>query len=214
MRASQSSAAASHLTVSWTYPTARDGIAGAWDRLVGPGATRGENLLQSLAPLVACVAAAVLPLTAALDWPWWKAALAGLLAADMVGGVVTNSKNTAKRWYHRSGQTARHHLGFVALYLVQIALVGLLFRESDWMFVAGCYGAVLAGSAAIVFSPIDLQRPVALSLYVSTLAASLYWVTPTLGMEWFLPTFFLKLFVAHLPMEAPLAPTPGGQPHG
>ena len=202
---------APHPSVDWVYPPARRGLAGLWDRFVGPGATLGENLLQTLAPVAAGIAATAYPLTAQLAWPWWKAILAGLLAADVVGGVVTNSTNTAKRWYHRHGQTAWHHLGFVAIHVIQIAVVGLLFRENDWTFVAGCYGAVLTGSAAIVFAPAHLQRPVATTLYTLTLVGALYFTPSTPGMEWFLPIFFLKLFVSHLPAEAPLTPTTGVQ---
>lgn len=193
------------ITVDWSRPPVRSGMPGVWDRFVGPGATRAENLLQSVVPVVAGVAAAANPLAAQLAWPWWKALVAGLLAADLAGGVVTNATNTAKRWYHRGGQTAWHHLAFVAVHIVQVALVGVLFRSHDWTFVAITYGAAVTGSAAISFAPAYLQRPIATTLYMLLLVASTYFIPATPGLEWFLPVFFLKLLVAHLPIEAPLA---------
>lgn len=191
--------------VQWAPPPPRTGFAGGWDRFVGPGATPGEVWMQTALPLVAALAAAWWPLMAGHPWPGWKLLIAGLLALDTVGGVITNSTHTAKRWYHRDGQTAVHHLGFVALHLAQLAVVGWLFRGHDWTFVGLGYGFLLAGSALIVLSPAVLQKPVALSVYLVALVGTLHPVAVTPGLEWFLPVFFLKLFVAHLPVEAPLA---------
>ena len=198
----------SRVQVQWTPPAPRNGLAGAWDRFVGPGATRGEVWLQTAIPLAAAIAAAWWPIASGLTWTWWQLLIAGLLALDTVGGVITNATHTAKRWYHREGQTAADHLGFVALHLAQLALVGWLFRDHDWTFVAVGYGFLLAGAALIVLSPEILQKPIAHALYLIALLASLSPAAITTGLEWFVPVFFLKLFIAHLPIEAPLANTP------
>ncbi|MFZ0613588.1 MAG: hypothetical protein WAM73_15220 [Desulfobacterales bacterium] len=55
-----------------------------------------------------------------------------MLAFDIVGGVTTNATSSAKRWYHRSGQTALNHMGFIALHLLHIFLVAWLFRKLDY----------------------------------------------------------------------------------
>ncbi|MEM8929658.1 MAG: hypothetical protein AAGE94_00690 [Acidobacteriota bacterium] len=192
--------------VRWSPPTPRDGLAGVWDRFVGPGATRGEVWLQTAIPLAAAVFAGWWPVASGHDWPGWQSLVAGLLALDTVGGVITNSTHTAKRWYHRAGQTAADHLGFVAIHVIQLGLVAWLFRGGDWVFLITAYAALLAGSALIVWSPKLLQKPVALGVYLVTLVAGLAPAAVTPGLEWFAPVFFLKLFVAHLPFEAPLAP--------
>ncbi|MGB6298936.1 MAG: hypothetical protein WBF90_22540 [Rivularia sp. (in: cyanobacteria)] len=55
---------------------------------------------------------------------------------DLVGGVITNATSSAKRWFHRTGQTWQHHLAFVSIHIFHIFLVALLFRDSDWSFLA------------------------------------------------------------------------------
>ncbi|MEM8998242.1 MAG: hypothetical protein AAGF23_25895 [Acidobacteriota bacterium] len=199
---------ASRPRVQWTPPSPRSGLAGVWDRFVGPGAARGEVWIQTAIPLAAAIAAAWWPIASGHSWTTWQVAVAGLLALDTVGGVLTNSTHTAKRWYHRRGQGAGDHLGFVAVHIVQLALVGWLFRDHDWSFVAASYAFLLIGSAVIVLSPPLLQKPVAFAVYLPALVAALSPAAVTPGLEWFAPVFFLKLFVAHLPFEAPLAANP------
>ena len=191
--------------IQWNPPTPRSGLLGVWDRFVGPGATRAEIWLQVAIPLIAGLLAAMWPRWTGLGWPAWQWVVAGLLAVDTVGGVITNSTNTAKRWYHRAGQTSREHLGFVAVHLLQLMVVGWIFRSQDWVFVFGLYAFLMVGATWIVSSPKYLQRPVASTLYLVTLVGMLNPALHTPGLEWFVPIFFLKLFVSHLPMEAPLA---------
>lgn len=203
----ETDAAQARPRIEWAPPPPRSGLLGAWDRFVGPGATPAEIWLQLALPLAAAIAAAVAPLAAGYAWPWWKLALASFLALDTVGGVITNSTQTAKRWYHREGQTVGDHMSFVAAHLLQLTLVGWLFRGNDWGFIALLYTLLLLGSAVIVGSPRYLQRPVASGLYLVALVVTLQPSFTTPGLEWFGPVFFLKLFVAHLPFEAPLATT-------
>ncbi|MEM6457229.1 MAG: hypothetical protein AAF772_19225 [Acidobacteriota bacterium] len=192
--------------VQWTPPSPRAGLLGAWDRFVGPGATRGEVWLQTAIPLAATFAAVAWPLAAGHAWTLWQLLVAGLLALDTVGGVMTNATHTAKRWYHRAGQGIAQHLGFVALHVVQLGLVGWLFRAHDWAYVATGYSFLMAAATLIVLSPATLQKPIAHGVYLVALVASFTPAVVTPGLEWFAPVFFLKLFVAHLPLEAPLAP--------
>ncbi|NEP44590.1 MAG: hypothetical protein F6K35_37415, partial [Okeania sp. SIO2H7] len=96
-------------TIEWTYPEPRN----LADRFIGPGATRGELLLQLIPPVLMALA---LPLVAKLgDWGWnfWQMLIAAILAFDLLGGVITNATSSAKRWYHRTGQGFGQHLGFV-----------------------------------------------------------------------------------------------------
>ncbi|MEL6222606.1 MAG: hypothetical protein AAFR31_08210, partial [Cyanobacteria bacterium J06627_8] len=86
---------------------------------------------------------------------------------------------------------------------VQISLVALLFRKSDWIFLAIVSGYLIIASIVILFSPLYLQRPIALGLYGVALLGDRYLLSPTLGLEWFLPFLMLKLLVSHLLKEAP-----------
>ena len=85
-------------------------------------------------------------------------------------------------------------------------MVALLFREGDWGFFLSVSIYLLGASAIILWSPLYLQRPVALGLYGLALLANSYLFSPTPGLEWFLPIFFLKILVSHLLPETPYSP--------
>lgn len=189
--------------VSWDYPAPRSGWAGLIDRFIGPGATQAELRLQLLPAVMAAFAAPLYAMTVSHSWTSLQLGLMAFLGFDCVGGILTNATATAKRWYHRPEQGWRQHLAFVGMHIVQISLVALLFRESDWIFLAIVSGYLIIASIAILFSPLYLQRPIALGLYGVALLGDRYLLSPTLGLEWFLPFLMLKLLVSHLLKEAP-----------
>lgn len=189
-------------------PSPRPGLLGQLDRLIGPGATRAELLLQFLPAAAAAIAAPVYAMIALpIQWTPLQLCLISLLGFDLVGGVLTNATSAAKRWYHRPSQGWQQHLAFVALHVLHIGLVALLFREADGIFFAGTSGYLLLATGAILTSPLYLQRPIALGLYALALLGDRYLFAPTPGLEWFLPLFFLKLFVSHLLDEMPYHPS-------
>ncbi len=198
------------MTINWETPPPRSGIAGAWDRFVGPGATRAELALQLVIPVVAALAALLHATRTTEHWSWLHYVVGGVLAFDIAGGVVTNATSAAKRWYHRAGQGFWQHLGFVALHLLHLLLVSWLYLGFDfaWIVIAGGY--LLCASAVILSVPQYLQRPVALTAYGGALLTSLYVLAPPVGLEWFLPLFYLKLLVSHLVKEEPYRPATRG----
>lgn len=194
------------MKISWTPPEPREGWNGAWDRFIGPGATSAELWLQVVPASVAGIALPLYAIVHDLGWSLVQLLVAGLLACDMTGGIVTNATSTAKRWYHREGQGVRQHLGFILVHGAQIFLVAWLFRDLDWAFFGAFYGYLIVGSLLILWSPLYLQRPLALSLYCGAVVLGIYAFPATVGMEWFVPFLFLKLLVSHLLKEAPYRP--------
>lgn len=190
-------------------PQPRRGLLGSWDRFVGPGATATENILILSVPIVAVVLLLVYVTQKPVTWTPLQTVLAALLALDMAGGVVANATSAAKRWYHRPGQTARHHLAFVAVHAVQLLIVSLAFRDADWDYFAITYGYLMVAAFVIVCVPLYLRRSLALLLYMVALGLQVYIFIPMPGLEWFLPVFYLKLLVSHLPYETAFTPMPG-----
>lgn len=195
--------------IQWHPPAPRTGFAGAWDRFVGPGATRGEERLQvigTVALTIALMAFLVLR-SMELDWSAAQWIVSALLAFDLLGGVITNATSAAKRWYHRPGQAGpRAHLPFVAVHGAHLLLVAALFRGMDWTYVVVFYAYLMAAAVIVAQSPLHLQRPMGMALWCGGLLIGLYVMPPTPGLEWFLPLFYLKLLVSHLVKEAPFAP--------
>lgn len=196
------------MKIEWTPPEPRPGLAGAWDKFIGPGATDAELWLQlvGMVGLTAVLTLINLNQRSDLNWSGWQWLVFLLFAFDLSGGIVTNATATAKRWYHRAGQRFRDHFGFVAVHGLHLAAIAWLFRDGDWLYFAVYYGWLLVGTAVLLRTPQYLQRPLALLLYSSTLLLNISLLQPTSGLAWFIPFFFLKLLVAHLLPEAPFTP--------
>ena len=188
-------------------PIPRKGWEGQLDRFIGPGATPAEMVLQLLPSLVAAIVAPLYAITLSVEWTPWQLGAMAILGFDLVGGILTNATATAKRWYHRQGQGWLQHMGFVSLHLFHIGLVALLFRGGDSRFFLILSSYLLLAAGIILISPLYLQRPISLGLYVLTLLCDRYVLAPTTGLEWFLPLFFLKLLVSHLLKETAYSPS-------
>jgi len=193
------------MNIDWTPPPPRAGLAGEWDKFVGPGQTRAECWLILIPSLLAGIAAPLYATYAGLGWTSAQLFIASLLALDLMGGVITNATATAKRWYHRGGQGRRQHMGFIAVHALHLFLAAWLFRDKDWAYFAVFYGYLMAASLVILGVPLYLQRPAALLLLVGAILFNFYALPPAPGMEWFAPVFFLKLLVSHLVKEAPFS---------
>ena len=162
--------------------------------------------LEITVALAAGIALPVYALIKELGWDTAQLIVAGLLALDMAGGVVTNATSTAKRWYHRRGQGFAQHFTFVAIHGIQIFLVAWLFRSMDWRFFLIVYGYLLITTLLLLLTPLYLQRPTAMLVLGGAVLLNIHAFAPVRGMEWFVPVLFLKLTVSHLLKEAPFRP--------
>ncbi len=206
--------------IEWEPVTPRSGLAGSWDRLVGPGATGAENAITILAGICGVALAWAL---APEQWAAWKVVLACVLAFDIIGGIAANASAAAQRWYHRPGVSRREHLGFAALHVVQIAAVALAYRDGDAGYAVAGMAWLLGAVAAILWAPLHVRRALALCGVLAGAVLLDVAFSPTPGLEWFASAFYLKLLAAHANREAPFAPARselkrsgacGGEPRG
>ena len=184
------------------FPEPRTGLAGFWDRLIGPGATFSENTLIIVSSVVGGIGAAAPFALAGL--PSVKIIVAALLGFNVIGGAVANATNTTKAWYHRPGVGFIQQLGFLLPHLIHIFLVAWLFRAQpfDISYMLIISSALLLSGLIVILSPKFLKRPVAAGLYLVAIAIALYVTGLTLSLEWFVPALFLKLLIGHLVPEA------------
>lgn len=189
--------------ISWSYPACRPGLAGQWDKFVGPGATKAEVLLSLGSATIAALLIVTYAYVYQLGWDLAQYSMAALLAFDIIGGIITNATSSAKRWYHREGQTFSQHFGFVALHAVQIFLVAWLFRGVDMVFFGVVYLYLLVSALGVLMVPLRMQRSIALLFVCGAIMLSIYMLSPTAGFEWFIPCLFIKLLVSHLTREEP-----------
>lgn len=173
----------------------RSGLPGAWDHLVGPGATTLENAgTVATAALGAVVGFTGGPPDRA--WGPVRRGVAALMGADLFGGVWANATPAATRWYHGRGQGPREVLAFSALHLHPF-LVAALYRDREWSFAFGNYAYLLASTALVASAPAPQRRAVALVLCGGGVWLNTTVWRPTPGMCWFAPAFFLKLLTSH-----------------
>jgi hypothetical protein len=189
--------------IQWEPARPRSGVAGSWDRLVGPEATAAENAITVLAGVCGVALAWAL---APGGWAAWKVVLACVLAFDIIGGIAANASAAAQRWYHRPGVGRREHLGFAALHVVQIAAVAWAYRDGDLGYVAAGMVWLLGAVAVLLWAPLYLRRTLALCAVLAGVVLLDVACSPTPGLEWFAAAFYLKLLAAHANREAPFAP--------
>lgn len=163
------------------------------DRLIAPGATRAESLLCYGTALTGAVVAAVL----AAGLPLLAVCVITLVAFDLYGGAVVNATTSAKRWYHREGRRARHHLAFVAIH-VQPFLMAWAVPGFTWGVAATVYGVTLAGAVIVVAAPAGLRRPAAFAVTALALAVLTTVVSVPQEVAWFAPLLLIKLLLAYL----------------
>ncbi len=192
--------------IDWTLPPTHNGSRGPIDRLLGPGATPAEYLIQLVLPGAVTVAAYLHAQAAFSEWPWWKLLIYCVLVFDIVGGIVTNATSTAKRWFHREAQTWRDHLGFIALHFLQVAVIAMLFRDFDWAYGVFLSAYLIGAAGIILLLPLYLQRPVALFLVAMGMLLEIYGWGPSAEVPWFTAFLLLKLLAAHLLREEPYRP--------
>jgi len=195
------------LKVDWRIPPSPPGWAGRLERFMGPGKTKAESAVEVGGGVaVALVLAALLwradprPDWSALQW-----AVVAVVGLDLIGGVLTNASNSAKRWHHRQNPRGRRsRLTFVGAHVLHLAAIGLVVLDGDWAWTLGNAGALMVGAVLIESAPVALARPVSMACYMAVVLLNLGWLEVPVALVWFAPLFFLKLLVCHLVAEAPL----------
>lgn len=193
------------VTIEWKYTGTPDGF-------FGTGATASERTLVWILAIGSSLLLGFFWLKTSA-WTWWQIIIASLLTLDILGGVIANSLNSCKRYYHspiqpeETGFTAlsKNHFVFTALH-VHPLLVGLLFGNMNWAYGAFWYPAVLVTSIIVLRTPLYLQRPLAMGMVMLAILVNYYIISPVNGFEWLIPALFLKIVYGHNVREEPYRP--------
>ena len=184
---------------------------GKFSFTTGYGATRTESAIAHGAAFLAPVALYFLAWRA-LDWSALQIAVASLLTLDLVGGVLTNSLGSMKRFLHTDQELeltplerwVGRPLAFPALHLQIFALP--VFFETPWSFAFFWYGAMMAAVLLLRLVPFYLHRAVALLTVTASILVAHSTTGPD-GLEWIGPVYMIKLVLAHAVREEPYRPT-------
>ncbi|MFI8339359.1 hypothetical protein ACIF8W_04680 [Streptomyces sp. NPDC085639] len=195
------------LDIRWEIPPTSPGPLGRLERFMGPGKSRSESVVE-IAGAGGCavlLAAGLWSSDAHRAWSGLQWAVVALIGLDLLGGILTNATNSAKRWYHRQAPgTRRARLLFVSAHVLHLAAMGLVVLGGDRGWTLANTALLLTAAAAVEFTPLHLKRPAAMALYSAAVVVNLFWLAVPSALAWFAPLFFLKLLVCHLVPEAPM----------
>ena len=191
--------------IDWNYSGSPDGF-------FGTGALPTERALVWIFGMGGTALVIWQAWTRSMPWTWWQYVMAALLALDVLGGVVANSLNSCKRFYHSAiqpGETglialSKNHFLFTLLH-VHPLLIGFLFSPG-WQYGIYWYPALVLSAMLVRAVPLYLQRPGAMGLIMAAILANLYLIQPVSGFEWFIPALFLKIVYGHAVREEPYRP--------
>lgn len=200
-----------HRKIDWDLPELREGFPGLIDRVFGPGHTRTELLLQVTLPTLASLATLFIAQITDMGWSAAQLFLVVVLVFNGVGGVITNSTSSAKRWFHRGSQGPRQHLAFACLHVLHFLLIALLFANSSLTWFLGASFYLVIASLLVVYAPPYLQRPIGAAATSIGIGYSLLVLPQIEGLQWVLPIFYLKILGAHLTREEPYRPAPSAR---
>lgn len=189
--------------IDWNYSGKPDGF-------FGTGTTKAEQNLVWLFGLLGTALLGWYWWNSPLAWAWWQYAIALLLALDVLGGVVANSLNSCKRFYHspiqpeETGFTAlvKNHLAFTLFHIHPI-IVSLIFGNMNWTYGLFWYVLMIVSAITVLRLPLYLQRPSAMGIIVIALLVNYYFLPSVNGFEWFIPALFLKIVYGHIVQEEP-----------
>ncbi|MBQ4837134.1 hypothetical protein [Pseudoalteromonas luteoviolacea] len=185
--------------------------AGKFNFTAGFSPTKAESAIANYAAFLAPVIL-YFALWRTLDWSVLQYAVASFLALDMVGGVLTNSLGSMKRFLHTNQTLELNFLGklvgskflFPAIHF-QIFAAPLCFDVS-WSYAFFWYGLMMLSVVLIHCLPQYIHRPVALLIVMlSIMLSQLVFVGPP-GLEWLASIYIIKLVLSHGVREEPYRP--------
>lgn len=174
----------------------RLGLAGAYDLLVGPGATPGEEAGAWTSAAIGAIVGGLQPRTAP------ERLLGALFGFDAGGGLWVNESYAGKQWYRRPEVPAAEAPVFAAFHVHPIVVELVGGRRSWWRAVVA-WALPVAGSTVVAAAPTPVRRPTALvaASIVAVIGARL---APS-GWRWLPPLLAFKLVVGHATDAGPLA---------
>jgi hypothetical protein len=161
--------------------------------LHGERTTVGALVFTYVAVVVAGLSVGFLAALRPADPVWWKRVLAAILAADLAGGVVANFTAGTDEYYAARPRT---RVIFIALHVVQPALLWLCYRGAVWEWGAVAGFTLVSAAAVNAVRGRAIAEPVAALLVVTGVGASVALGLLPVQAAWFTPIFLMKLVLA------------------
>jgi hypothetical protein len=177
----------------------RQGAAGLYDLLVGPGATPFEEAGAWASASVGAIVGGLLPRTAR------ERTVGAILGFDAGGGIWVNESRAGKRWYRRPEAKAWEPAVFAAAHVHPFVVEALSGRR-DWARAAVTWAGPVIGAAVVTIVArergADAARSVAMSM-AGAFGGTNAVLAPA-GWRWLPPALAFKLVAGHATPDGPL----------
>ncbi|WP_079476651.1 hypothetical protein [Marinococcus halophilus] len=143
-----------HSRVNWDYN-------GKPDFINGTGAYLEEKLLGYSAGFIVPLLLFILILTDYVNWSLLQIAVAILIAFDVSGGVISNSLNSGKRFYHSGRKAEEGKQGFIfknkwifSFLHIHPLVVSLLFTPVNITYGVAWYLFFMVSATIVIATPL------------------------------------------------------------
>ncbi|MED4462350.1 hypothetical protein [Metabacillus fastidiosus] len=189
--------------VMWDYK-------GKPDFINGTGAYLEEKIIGYAGSIVIPLLLAYFIFTSKVEWNYFQMITAFLIAFDIGGGMISNSLNSAKRFYHSSVKKDEGTTGIFlknkwlfSLVHIHPFIIGIMFDSGNWLYGLKWYILFLLAVLIVNVAPLYLKRPISMLLILFANLLNFYFILPIPGFDWFIPFLFLKIITGHLVKEEP-----------
>jgi hypothetical protein len=173
----------------------RPGLEGAWDRLIGPGASPTEQAGALVAASAGAIVGGFVPRTAR------ERLLGAVIGLDAFGGAWVNETPSAKQWYRRAGAHPLEPAAFAAGHVHPVIVEAVSGRRA-WGRAVLAWVLPIVGCAAVAAAPPARRRTVA--AVAAGFAAVTTAAAAPAGWRWLGPVLALKLVLGHATAGGPL----------
>ncbi|QUH26495.1 hypothetical protein [Serpentinicella alkaliphila] len=189
--------------INWEYTGKRDFANGTC-------AYYEEKFLGYLGGLFIPVILIAMNISNRMQWNYFQLIIAVFLAFDLGGGMISNSLNSGKRFYHSPSKESEGKLGkflknklLFATIHIHPFIVGIIFNNFDWKYGLQWYLIFIISVLIVYISPLYLKRPLSMFMVLIALLINSFFILPIVGFEWFIPVLFLKIIYGHMVREEP-----------
>lgn len=183
------------------------------DLALGNGANKQEKILGWASCLVIPLFLLFYVNKEHIEWNYIQLIIAIIVAFDIGGGMVCNSLNSCKRFYHSNSNTnekkyiyiIKNHLVFSSLHIHTI-IVWLVFDINNWINGFIWYFLLMISVISVNWAPLYIKRPLSMLIILFSIMINLYIIKPVIGFEWLVPVLFIKIVYGHLVREEPYRP--------
>lgn len=192
-----------HPRINWDYK-------GKPDFINGTGAYSEEKLLGYGTAFIIPTLLFIFVLTDYVNWSILQMTVAFLIAFDVSGGIISNSLNSGKRFYHSAVKAEEGRQGYIfknkwifSAFHIHPLVVSLLFTPGSIAYGLFWYPVFMVSAAFVITVPLYLKRPVSMLTILLAILLNQYVIAPIHGFEWLMPLLFLKIIYGHLVREEP-----------